>query len=424
MVLILFSGLLSSDCAEETGGQIVSLPVVLVAPFEGSKAQIPCWSPAIGQGVSGMLIESLGNSDKRFQLLAASNASGQQNGIPAGSSGSGDGTKPSKGAAGGSAKPATGSGDNSQIPDAGSSSGSDFILYGSVVEFAVQTNSSKIGDFISSSPFAGLGAKVVTAHVQVDWRLVDADTKRVITRNSAAGSAHGSEFDMTALAATGGNSPVAGTAAAQAGAAKVPPGGSGGANGLASVNNIFSGLNKAWGGSPAAGAGAGESVKGSSGAAATSPNTPPKAGGDVVADESQAIGYDNSAFMHSALGRAAAEAVTNLMEQLAGVSLPEPGRAAKLRTATDALKHIPGKVLAVAGKDTIIVSLGSREGFKAGDQLELYQANDVKDDKGNVVFTDEKWVGEITLSEVQEDRSRGSYSGDAQVQQGWTVKAK
>ena len=49
---------------------------------------------------------------------------------------------------------------------------------------------------------------------------------------------------------------------------------------------------------------------------------------------------------------------------------------------------------------------------------------DVKDDKGNVVFTDEKLVGEITLSEVQEERSRGSYSGDAQVQQGWTVKAK
>ena len=112
------------------------------------------------------------------------------------------------------------------------------------------------------------------------------------------------------------------------------------------------------------------------------------------------------------------------MKQLDAVSLPEPGRVTKVKSATDALKHTPGKVLAVAGKDTIIVSLGSKEGFKEGDQLELYQTTDVKDDKGNVVFTDEKPVGEITFQAVQEEHSRGSYSGDAQVQQGWTVKAK
>jgi len=82
------------------------------------------------------------------------------------------------------------------------------------------------------------------------------------------------------------------------------------------------------------------------------------------------------------------------------------------------------EVLAVAGKATIIVSLGSKEGLKEGDTLELYQPTDVKDDKGNVVFTDEKLVGEITLQAVQEDKSRASYSGDVQVQQGWTVKSK
>lgn len=92
--------------------------------------------------------------------------------------------------------------------------------------------------------------------------------------------------------------------------------------------------------------------------------------------------------------------------------------------ATDALRHTPGKVLAAASKDTIIISLGSKQGFKEGDKLNLYQTNDVKDDKGNVVFTDEKLVGEITLSSVQEDKSRASYSGDLTVQQGWTVKAK
>ncbi len=92
--------------------------------------------------------------------------------------------------------------------------------------------------------------------------------------------------------------------------------------------------------------------------------------------------------------------------------------------ATAALKHTPGKVLAVASKDAIIVSLGSKEGFKDGDKLDLYKTTDVMDDHGNVVFTDEKLVGEITLSSVQEDKSRASYSGDLEVKQGWTVKAK
>jgi hypothetical protein len=41
-----------------------------------------------------------------------------------------------------------------------------------------------------------------------------------------------------------------------------------------------------------------------------------------------------------------------------------------------------------------------------------------------VVFTDEKLVGEIILSEVQAEHSRGAYAGDVQVQQGWTVKGK
>ena len=75
-------------------------------------------------------------------------------------------------------------------------------------------------------------------------------------------------------------------------------------------------------------------------------------------------------------------------------------------------------MLAVASKDTIIISLGSKQGFKEGDKLDLFQTNDVKDDKGNVVFTDEKLVGELTIVSVQEDRSRASYAGTVEVQTG------
>ena len=143
------------------------------------------------------------------------------------------------------------------------------------------------------------------------------------------------------------------------------------------------------------------------------------------------IGMGNHEFMDSALGHATEKTLQQIIADVQGTTLPESGRvkqkaglAAKADAATEALKHTPGKVLAVASKDTIIVSLGSKLGFKEGDKLNLYSTNDVKDDKGNVVFTDEKLVGEITLAGVQEDRSRASYAGDAEVKQGWTVKAK
>ena len=143
------------------------------------------------------------------------------------------------------------------------------------------------------------------------------------------------------------------------------------------------------------------------------------------------ISFGNHEFMDSALGRATEKTLQQIIADVKDATLPESGRlkqksalAASANAATDALKHTPGKVLAVAGKDTIIVSLGSKLGFKEGDKLNLYQTTDVKDDKGNVVFSDEKLVGELTISSVQEERSKASYAGDLNVQQGWTVKAK
>jgi hypothetical protein len=135
--------------------------------------------------------------------------------------------------------------------------------------------------------------------------------------------------------------------------------------------------------------------------------------------------------MDSALGRATEKSLQMIIADLTTTTLPESGRmkqkaalAANAGAAADALRHTPGKVLAVASKDAIIVSLGSKAGFKEGDKLELYQTSDVKDDKGSVVFTDEKLVGELTIMSVQDDRSRASYAGDLTVLQGWTVKAK
>ena len=147
------------------------------------------------------------------------------------------------------------------------------------------------------------------------------------------------------------------------------------------------------------------------------------------------ISFGNHEFMDSALGRATEGTLKEIISDVQGTTLPQSGRvkqksaiAAKSSAASQAVaqaaRSTPGKVLAVASKDAIIISLGTKNGFKDGDKLNLYETKDVKDDKGNVVFTDEKLVGELTISSAQEDRSRATYSGDLTVQQGWTVKAK
>lgn len=401
---------------------VAAAPVIVIDALGGNKAEVPGWQPALGQGISEMLIEALERSDSKFQVLETTEATSLQNEPKSGASNADGKTKPDPGGSAGSKKAAEGDTTGSAKPDTAAPADSDFMFCGDVTQFATQTNGSKIGDFISASPFASLGAKLVIAHVQIAWRLVDTETKKVVKRGITACSASGSDFDVAALTTTDGKAAMAGSATTFANTA-------GGKKATNNYANLFKGLilgNASTGGdgSNHAGSNSGTTAKSTK----TSAQTVPKAGGDVAENGGESIGetvsYGDPAFMNSALGKATAKAVTDIINQLDAISLPEPGRVANLKAATDALKHTPGKVLAVAGKDTIIVSLGSKEGFKEGDQLELYQLTDVKDDKGNVVFTDEKPAGEITLSAVQEDRSRGSYSGDAQVQQGWTVKAK
>jgi hypothetical protein len=147
------------------------------------------------------------------------------------------------------------------------------------------------------------------------------------------------------------------------------------------------------------------------------------------------IGFDNKEFMDSALGKATVAALAQITAEMKTVSLPESARSkakasqaaqttAAAAAAADALRQTPGKVLAVAGKDAIIVSLGTKHGLKAGDKLNLYETVETKDDKGEVVFTEEKLVGELTIQSPQEERSKAAYAGDAAVKAGWVVKAK
>jgi curli biogenesis system outer membrane secretion channel CsgG len=152
------------------------------------------------------------------------------------------------------------------------------------------------------------------------------------------------------------------------------------------------------------------------------------------------IGFHNQDFMNSALGKATVKALSNIVQEVRGVTVPVSGRRqAKAKTADKAksaqqqqvqqeqnqlltLQKTPGKVLAVPAKNVVIVSLGSNHGMKAGDKLQLFETMDTKDEKGEVVFTEETLVGEVVLDSVQAERSKASYKGNAEVKAGWVVK--
>lgn len=134
------------------------------------------------------------------------------------------------------------------------------------------------------------------------------------------------------------------------------------------------------------------------------------------------IGFHNQEFMNSALGKATVKALDSIVQQLAVLQLPESGRRRAQAAKAAEQRKVTGQVLAVAGKNTVIISLGSEQGLKAGDKLRLYEVVELKDDDGNVVFTEEKLVGEVTVESVQTDRSKAAYSGGAAVKKGWVVK--
>ena len=305
-------------------------PTVFVAPLDGDMAQIQGWQPALGQGLAEMLTTELTRLGK-FDVLESTALNNLKDEIALGE---------------------TGYVNDQEKVDKGGFAGADFMFRGKVTRFGSQTKGINLGGFI---PYSGgsLGMKTTTSDVAIDWRLVDAYTRKVIKAGRAEASHKGSSFDIgTSVNGHGGN-----------------------------------------------------------------------------------IGFGNSEFMNSALGKAAAQAVTNLTLDLVKIDVPESGRhkfkAQKLAQAeaqgqaiANAMKMTPGTVIAVVNKSTLIVSIGGKQGAKANDKLSLFEVLETKDDKGIVVFSEEKPAGEITLQAVQDDRSKASYDGPALVKAGWIVRAK
>jgi curli biogenesis system outer membrane secretion channel CsgG len=306
------------------------LPTLIVPPFTGDSTVISGWQPALGAGLSEMLITEVGKLNK-FQVLETTQLDALKDEIKMGDDGW---VEPS------------------EKVDKGGFAGADFMFNAKVTRFGNKDTQVGLGGFASGA-LGGLGVHQTTADIRLDWRLVDVATRKIIKTGSSTASQKGGGFVL------GG----AGT------------GGGGG------------------------------------------------------------IGFDNHEFVDSALGKATVKALAQIMTDLGPTPLPESGRHKKKMAAAgketaaatavaDGLHQMAGKVLAVVDKDTIIISLGSKNGFKPGDKLNLFEVSEVKDDKGAVVYADEKIAGEVTIQSAQDERSKVSYSGDKDVKPGWTVKAK
>jgi curli biogenesis system outer membrane secretion channel CsgG len=304
-------------------------PTIFVAPLDGDISQIQGWQPALGEGLAEMLITELTKLNK-FQVLESTALESLKDEIRMGEEG-----YTSK----------------EERVDKGGFAGADYMFRGKVTRFGSKAQNINLGGFVPGSR-GSLGVKTSKSDVRVDWRIVDAATRKILTSGKANGEENGLGFDIG-----------------------VGVGGHGGR-----------------------------------------------------------IGFGNSEFMNSALGKATVKAITEIMSQVTEVDVPLSGRRKAKAAAADkatsvvkaqveALRSTPGKVVAVPAKEILIISLGSKHGFKNGDTLKLYETVDTKDKQGNVVFSDEKLVGEIKLESVQEDKSKASYSGSVEAKEGWTVKA-
>jgi len=143
--------------------------------------------------------------------------------------------------------------------------------------------------------------------------------------------------------------------------------------------------------------------------------------------------YREREFRDSALGKATVKAMAIIVGDVDKLTLG-PGTRAKLRdqklaekeqagtAALEKLRSTPGVVEAV-GAGFAIVSLGSNHGIKAGEKLNLFEVNEVKNKEGKTVFKDEKLVGEVLVESVQEERCKTRYSGSAPIKEGWIVRA-
>ena len=123
----------------------------------------------------------------------------------------------------------------------------------------------------------------------------------------------------------------------------------------------------------------------------------------------------SSNFAATILGEATNEAVTQVALKLKDGNSRIPAKAIT----------IDGLVADVSGK-TLILNVGSRVGLKVGDRLKVMRTGrEIKDPAtGRVLRRSEEALGELTVTEVEEQSSTATYLGTGAVKVGDRVKTQ
>ncbi len=135
-------------------------------------------------------------------------------------------------------------------------------------------------------------------------------------------------------------------------------------------------------------------------------------GGSVIGGG--AVDMTSKNFASTIIGEAVNQAVENACAQLEGKagSLPEH------------VVTIDGLVADASG-GVLVLNVGSRVGVKVGDRLQVRRKiREVKDPAtGKVLRSIENTIGEVTITEVDEQSSVGTFSGSGQPRTGDVVKS-
>jgi curli biogenesis system outer membrane secretion channel CsgG len=155
------------------------------------------------------------------------------------------------------------------------------------------------------------------------------------------------------------------------------------------------------------------------------------ADGGAFGSGAGAINFSDRSFLDSQVGRATMKSIKDVIDKMdhnflanrtSGSADIKGKETAAQGAAEAAAQSAPGKVLAVVSNQLIIVSLGGAQGLKIGDKLRVFKEVPVTDSKGKVVYSEEKEIGVLTVTDVQADRSKAALASGAGVSEGLIVR--
>jgi curli biogenesis system outer membrane secretion channel CsgG len=144
-----------------------------------------------------------------------------------------------------------------------------------------------------------------------------------------------------------------------------------------------------------------------------------------------AIDVSSQSFLESQIGRATIKAIEQAIQTMdnnllgrgtsgaAALSRKEQANSQSLQMS---LASAPGKILAVASGKVAIVSLGRRNGIRDGETLNVFEVKHIRDSRGSIVYTDERPIGLLRVTEVKEDRSKAIQIGGDALAEGYVVR--